>query len=559
MMKKKSGIKKLQQTGAELLVKCLIAHGVKYIFGIPGAAVMPIMEVLRRDEKLRGTPKFILCRHEQNAAFMAGAWGRITETPGVCIATAGPGATNLVTGVATANADRDPMIAITGETPRAEHFKKTHQTIRTATLFRTIAKWSEEIQDGSAIPEAVSSAFRMATLPHEGATHLTIPIDVQTAQAKGSPLTHTPLSFGKASTESLQQAGELLTHAKHPVMLLGFSATHALTTQAIRRFLLSHSMPVIGTFEAAGAISRSLLHLFVGRVGMKAEEPGDIALRNADLILTVGFDPIEYHPSYWHTNNTQIIHIDEIPCEPATLYQPATELVGDTAKNLDALSERITQSYSFHQSAKKAQNILFKDMHYASTGSTVHPLAFINTLRECVDDTTTVCVDVGAHQVWMAKHFFSYEPRHLLFSMGFQTMGVSLPWAISAALARPKTHIVSLSGDGSFMMSATELETAVRLKLPITHIIWRDNSYNLVKIQQQEKYKKEFGVSFGNPDFVKFSQSFGAHAFRITQASHMRSVIKKALAIKTPTIIDVAIDYRKNLSLLRPSELLSIS
>jgi len=558
-MKKINGARKKIITGAELLVQCLVAHGVQYIFGIPGAAVMPIMEVLRRDEKISGTPKFIVCRHEQNAAFMAGAWGRITETPGVCLATAGPGATNLVTGVATANADRDPMIAITGETPRAEHFKKTHQTIRTATLFRTIAKWSEEIQDGSAIPEAVSLAFRMATLPHEGAAHLTVPMDVQTAPAKGTPLTRTTLSFGKASPESLQQAGELLTHAKHPVMLLGFGATHTLTTQALRRFLSSHAMPVIGTFEAAGAISRSLVHLFVGRVGMKAEEPGDIALRNADLILTVGFDPIEYHPAYWHTHNTPIIHIDELPCEPATLYQPTAELVGDTAKNLDALSERISQSYSFHPSAKKAQNILFKDMHYASSGSTVHPLAFINTLRECIDDTTTVCVDVGAHQVWMAKHFFSYEPRHLLFSMGFQTMGVSLPWAISAALARPKTHIVSLSGDGSFMMSSMELETAVRLKLPITHIIWRDNSYNLVKIQQQEKYKKEYGVSFGNPDFVKYAQSFGATSFRITKPSQMKSTIKKALSIKTPTVIDVAIDYKKNLSLLRPNELLTLS
>jgi len=556
-MKKKS--RRVQKNGAELLVECLKTQGVKYIFGIPGAAVMPIIEALRKNEHIPGTPKFIVCRHEQNAAFMAGAWGRITGTPGVCLATAGPGATNLVTGVATATADRDPMVAITGETPRAEHFKKTHQTIRTATLFRTIAKWSEEIQDASAIPEAVSSAFRIATMPHEGATQLTLPIDVQTAQTHGSPLIPTVFSFGEASAESMQKAAELLTHARYPVMLLGFAATRTTTTQALRRFLENHSMPVVGTFEAAGAISRELVHLFVGRVGLKVEEPGDIALQNADVIITVGFDPIEYHPSYWHSNKTPIIHIDETPSEPLSLYQPTAELIGDTTQNLDALSERLTQSYTFHPSAKKAQNLLFKSMRNAPAGSTVHPLAFINALRECVDDTMTVCVDVGAHQVWMAKHFFSYEPRHLLFSMGFQTMGVSLPWAIAAALARPKTHVVSLSGDGSFMMSSMELETAVRLKLPITHIIWRDDSYNLVKIQQQEAYKKEFGVSFGNPDFVRYAQSFGAQSFRITNPSQMKSTIKKALAIKTPTVIDVAIDYRKNLLLLRPGELMSIS
>ena len=249
--------------GAELLVQCLKTQGVKYVFGIPGVAVMPIMESLRLNER-QGGPKFIVTRHEQNAAFMAQAWGRITETPGVCLATAGPGATNLVTGGATATADRDPLVAITGETPRAEHFQKTHQTIRTATLFRTVAKWSEEIQDASAIPEAVSQAFRNATLPHEGASHMTLPLDVQTSRTNSAPLLPLSSVFGNASAEGLQTAGELLTHAKHPVLLLGFGATRIATTSALRRFLNSHAMPVVGTFEAAGAISRDLLHLFVG-------------------------------------------------------------------------------------------------------------------------------------------------------------------------------------------------------------------------------------------------------------------------------------------------------
>jgi len=556
---KKTAQKRFFQTGAELLVRCLKAQGVKYIFGIPGAAVMPIMESLRVNER-DGGPQFVVTRHEQNAAFMAQAWGRITETPGVCLATAGPGATNLVTGVATATADRDPLLAITGETPRAEHFQKTHQTIRTATLFRTITKWSEEIQDASAIPEAVAQSFRIATLPHEGAVHMTLPLDVQTSSTKNIPLIGSSPALGKAATEGFQTAAKLLAHAKHPVILLGCGATRRATTAALRRFLTNRNMPVVGTFEAAGAISRHLVHLFVGRVGLKVEEPGDIALHNADLILTIGFDPIEYHPSYWHKNSVPIIHIDEMPAEPHALYQPQTELIGDTAKNLDALSERVTHQYSFHPATLKAQRVLFKQMHHDSIRSaTVHPLTFINILRDILDDHTTVCSDVGAHQIWLAKHFFSYEPRHLLFSMGFQTMGVSLPWAIAASLARPRTHIVSLSGDGSFMMSAMELETAVRLKLPITHIIWKDGTYNLVKIQQENVYKKSYGTTFGNPNFVKLAQSFGAHAFSITKPSQIRTTLKKALAMETPTVIEVAIDYQKNLSLLRPSELLSIS
>lgn len=551
--------KKIMINGAELLVACLKKHGVKYIFGIPGAAVMSLMEALRRQRHKKDIPQFITCRHEQNAAFMAAAWGRITEKPGVCLATAGPGATNLVSGAATATADRDPMIALTGETPRAEHFKKTHQTIRTATLFRPITKWSEEIQDASAIPEAVSTAFRIAQLPHQGAVHLTFPMDVLDSKTISQPLEQKQLSFGRASSELLQQTLELLAHAKYPVILLGVGATRYRACHAVRRFLEKTQIPVIGTFEAAGAVSRSLAHLFIGRVGLKIEEPGDQALKTADVILTIGFDPIEYNPSYWHQNSIPLIHIDELPADPDTHYQPAIEVIGDIAHTLDSLIERISTHYSFHPQAKKAQKNLYKKIHYQKNSSGINPHDFIHQLRTVLDDSTTVISDVGSHQIWLAKHFLSYEPRTLLFSMGFQTMGVALPWAIAASLARPKTNIISLSGDGSFLMSAMELETAVRLKLPITHIVWRDGSYNLVKIQQQDKYTKEYGISFGNPDIVQFAKSFGAQSFRITKSSQITSTLKKALALKKPCILDVPIDYRKNLSLLRPTELLSLS
>ena len=554
----KSHKKSLLKNGAQLLVECLKKHGVKYIFGIPGAAVMPIMEALRTESHKKDAPQFITCRHEQNAAFMAAAWGRITETPGVCIATAGPGATNLLSGVATATADRDPVIAITGETPRAEHFKKTHQTIRTATLFRPITKWSEEIQDVSAIPEAISTGFRMATLPRQGAVHLTFPLDVLNSKTSQKTFEPKPFSFGKASEETLLQTLELLASANYPVILLGVGATRYRICKSVRHFLEKTQIPVIGTFEAAGAVSRLLANLFIGRVGLKTKEPGDIALLHADLILTIGFDPIEYNPSYWHTTSAPIIHIDELPADPDNYYQPTVEALGDIAYTLDSLSERIPRTYSFHPQAKKAQRILFKKPNSQHT-STVQPLDFIHQLRTVLDDSVTVISDVGSHQVWLAKHFFSYEPKTLLFSMGFQTMGVSLPWAIAAALARPGKKIVSLSGDGSFLMSAMELETAVRLALPIVHIVWRDESYNLVKIQQQDIYKKEFGVSFGNPDIVQFAKSFGAASFRITKPSQIKSVLRKALSLKKPCVIDVPIDYRKNLSLLRPGELLSLS
>lgn len=546
-------------TGAQTLINCLKVHGVKYIFGIPGAAIMPLLEVLRKDQRSKDTPRFIVTRHEQNAAFMAQSYGRITETPGVCLATAGPGATNLLSGVATATADRDPLVAITGETPRAEHFKKTHQTIRTATLFRPITKWSEEIQAASAIPEAVARAFRIANTPHEGATNLTVPIDVLTETSMAQPLEPLQFSFGQSTASLLQQAVELLHHAKHPVVLAGYGATRKKTNEALRVFVKKTCIPVVATFEAAGVLSRSLLDSFIGRVGLKAREPGDIALAHADCVITIGYDPIEYSPLLWSRPNLTLIHIDELPADPEELYQPKIELLGESAKNLAVMTDICDSKFTIHKEARRAQKILFSQINQKTNGGSLKPLTFLSELRSIVTDDTTVVSDVGSHQIWLAKYFFSFEPRHLLFSMGFQTMGVALPWAIGATFARPGKPVISLSGDGSFLMSVMELETAVRLKCPITHIVWRDGSYNLVGIQQQEAYKKTFGVRFGNPDIVALAKSFGAAAFRVTKPSQIRSTIKKAITLKRPCVIDVPIDYSKNLSLLKPKELLTLS
>lgn len=559
-------MKKTKQalSGAKLLVDCLRSEGVSYIFGIPGAAIMPIMEVLRKEASLPGTPKFILCRHEQNAAFMAQSIGRLTGRPGVCLVTAGPGATNALSGVATATADRDPVVVISGETSTAEHFKRTHQTISTATLYAPITKWSADVIHAQSIPEAIATAFRVAVSPHRGAVHLSIPIDIQMAATTGKPIAHTrDISHCAATKEEIAHASALIAGARFPVVLLGLGASTAENTIAVRRFLEKYHMIAVGTFEAAGVVSRKLAHLFCGRVGLKAKEPGDIALGKADLVITIGYDIIEYAPVLWGcTSKTKVIHIDDIPSDDDQEYQPIVELVGDIDTNLNALLlGKNMARRAIPQAVQQAQALLREQQEKGKKIQTspVHPLRFIYDLRKTLDDDAIVVSDVGAHQVWLAKYFFSYEPRTLLFSMGFQTMGVALPWAIAATLAHPKKRVVSISGDGSFLMSATELETAVRLKRPIIHIVWRDGSYNLVKIQQLDVYGKGFGVEFGNPDIVAFAKSFGAAAYRITKPSHIIPTLKKALKEKKPTIIDVPIDYRDNLSLLRPKELLRIA
>ncbi|MBI2483988.1 acetolactate synthase AlsS [Candidatus Uhrbacteria bacterium] len=559
-MKKKISKNKLSKTGAEIIVECLRAQGVKYIFGIPGAAIMPILEELRKKESVEGYPKFILCRHEQNAAFMAACWGRLTGYPGVVLVTNGPGATNIVTGVATATADRDPLVALTGSNPLAQHMKKAHQSIHTRDIFNPITKRSIEVEDVNSIPEVIAMAFDAASSHRQGGAHITFPLDIQKNLTSSIPIIQKcERSVGVSPRDSIKKVMTILQTAKYPVLLLGVGATHSLKiTHAVRKFIKKSEIPTVGTFEAAGAVSRELLPYFVGRVGMKTREPGDVALEHADVLLAIGFDPIEYSPAYWKMKKgCKVIHIDALPADPDALYQPDIELIGDIAANLSELQIQLRRKFSMHSAVKKAQRLLFQEQQAGERleGKKIHPLRFIADLRSVINDDTTVISDVGSHQVWLAKYFFCYEPKHLLFSMGFQTMGISLPWAMATTLVRPGKKVISISGDGSFLMSATELETAVRYSMPLVHVIWRDGGYNLVEIQQLEAYKKSFGVHFTDPDFVAFAKSFGAEGFRISRADEIIPMLKKAFAVKGPCIIDVPIDYSQNLSLLQPGEL----
>lgn len=554
--KKVRAKKNNKKTGAQLLIDCLREEKVKYIFGIPGAVIMPILDVLADD----GGPEFILCRHEQNAAFMAQCWGRLTETPGVVLVTDGPGATNIVTGAATATADRDPFVAITGQVPRAHRVKRSHQNIDTKQLFAPVTKWSAAVSDADAIPEAVSNAFRTALLPHEGATHLSIPVDVLQQQTHGRPIRHTEkIELNISHSNTLKAAADILERAKSPCILLGLGATKKHTTPAVRMFIEKFQAPVVGTFEAAGAVSRKLVHTFVGRVGLKTEEPGDIALKQADVIIAIGFDPIEYDPSYWERKQgVRIIHIDEIPASLEQGYQPTIEIIGDVARNMEALCDLLSQRIlGKSELIQHAQESLRQEQKKAAllSGVPVHPARFIHDLRKMLSDDATVISDVGAHQMWLARHFFSYEPRTLLFSMGFQTMGVALPWAMATTLARPHTPVVSVSGDGSFLMSATELENAVRRKMHFVHVVWRDGSYNLVEIQQISAYGRAFATRFGNPDIVAFAKSFGAGALRISKPDDIIPVMKKALRMDGPVIVDMPVDYKSNIAFFDPKTL----
>lgn len=543
---------KVLSSGAELVVDCLIKQGVKYIFGIPGAKIDAIYDVL----KDRG-PKLIVCRHEQNAAFMAAAVGRITCKPGVVLVTSGPGASNLATGLSTANVENDPVVALAGAVPRADRLKRTHQSMDNAALFQPITKFSAEVVDPKNVPEVVTNAFRAAESTEAGAAIVSFPQDVLTAKTEVGALgpLESPL-LGTASEAAIDKAVEALQHAKMPVILAGMRANRFSVVKAVRSLLKKLSFPVVETFQAAGLIPRDMEDHFFGRVGLFRNQPGDLLLEKADVILTIGYDAVEYDPKFWNKNgNRKIIHLDEVRADIDHYYQPAIELVGDIpatvgrikeklgglnidAANLDFLDEMRRKLDSTDEPPKKTK------------GNRVHPLSLIHTLRSLISDDTTVTCDVGSHYIWMARHFRSYEPKTLLFSNGMQTLGVALPWAMAASLVHNHAKTISMSGDGGFLFSAMELETAVRLKLPIVHIVWRDGTYDMVGFQQKLKYNRTSGVDFGSIDVVKYAEAFGAKGMRVTHPDELESVLREALAVKDgPVIVDVPVDYSDNVAL----------
>lgn len=537
----------MSKKGSEIIVSSLENHNVPFIFGIPGAKIDGVFDTLEDHG-----PQLILARHEQNAAFMAQAIGRLTGEPGVVIATSGPGASNLATGLVTATAEGDPVLALAGQVKRSDLSKLTHQSMDNAALFAPITKYSSEIQDPEILSENIANAFRIAKTAKKGASFLSIPQDVTDGEVQGEAIK--PLSapiLGAASEEDIADLTKRIRDAKLPTLLVGMRASGKKETAAIRKLVEKTGLPVVETFQGAGIISRELENHFFGRVGLFRNQPGDMLLKRSDLVLAIGYDPIEYEARNWNAEkDARIVVIDEVPMEIDQYMQPEAELIGSIAKTIEKLSDSI-DSYQLSTDAdhylSTLQDKLTNGRHKSETAEgRVHPLEVIDTLQQNVTDEMTVTVDVGSHYIWMARHFRSYEPRHLLFSNGMQTLGVALPWAISSALVRPNTQIFSVSGDGGFLFSAQELETAVRLKQKIIHLIWNDGSYNMVEFQEEMKYDRSSGVHFGPVDFVKYAEAFGAKGLRATSKAELETAIQEGLATEGPVIIDIPIDYSDN-------------
>lgn len=539
--------------GADAIIDSLVNHDVKYVFGVPGAKIDRVFERLEHPTNEKA-PQLIITRHEQNAAFMAQGIGRITGKPGVVLTTSGPGVSNLATGLVTATAEGDPVLAISGQVQRTDLLRLTHQSMDNVALLAPVTKYAAEVQEPENISEVIANAYQEAEAAKQGASFVSVPQDVTDSEVKTAPIAPMPAPvLGPASPVESTLLAQRIKTAKLPVLLLGMRASDPETTKSIRNLVEETHLPVVETFQGAGIIPRELEDDFFGRVGLFRNQPGDQLLKHADLVIAVGYDPIEYEPRNWNNEgDANIILIDSMRAEVDKNFQPERELVGDISQTLDFLLPYM-KGFKLPESSREyldglQEKLKLRDEPPAVTENQVtsHPLSIIQALQDRVTDDMTVSVDVGSFYIWMARHFRSYNPRHLLFSNGMQTLGVALPWAISAALVRPNTQIVSVSGDGGFLFSSQDLETAVRLGLNIVHIIWNDGHYDMVKFQEELKYGKSAGVNFGSVDFVKYAESFGATGLRVEKAQDLEKVLDQAFATEGPVVVDIPVDYSDN-------------
>jgi len=547
------------QTGADVVVESLEAQGVEYIFGIPGAKIDAVFDRLL-DSKI----KTVVCRHEQNAAFIAAGIGRMTGRAGVALVTSGPGCSNLVTGLATANSEGDPVVAIGGAVATADRLKQIHQSMDTVNLFRPITKFSAEIDSPSAVAEVVANAFRAAESGRPGAAFISAPKDVMAAGAVGEVLTPSaPVTLGPADSDAIIDAERLIQEAKQPVVLLGLLASEKTTSEEIRAFLAKTQIPVVSTYQGAGVVPRELFASFGGRVGLFRTQPADKLLDAADLIIAIGYSPIEYEPGLWNRGRDRdVVHIDVVPADIDKDYRPRIELTGNIAATIRTLTTKLEPRIISADRSLLDEVIRdrteFAARAGAHNGVPIHPMRLVTELQKLLSDDMTLCLDMGSFHIWLARYLYSCRARQILMTNGQQTLGVGLPWAIAACLVRPGEKVISISGDGGFLFSAMELETAVRLKCNLVHLVWEDGSYDMVAFQEVAKYGRRSGVDFGPVDVVKYAEAFGAKGLRIEAPDQILPTIKKALELQGPVVIAIPVDYRDNhkfMEIIHPSAL----
>lgn len=547
----------LEQNAAQLMVRCLENEQVEYIFGIPGEENLNMMDAL-----LDSPITFVTTRHEQGAAFMADVYGRLTGKAGVCLSTLGPGATNLVTGVADANMDKAPVVAIAGQASTNRMHKESHQVIDLITMFRPITKYSAQILSADTTPEVVRKAFKLAQSEKPGACFIDFPENIAKMHTQRSPLTISePLRSG-AHPEVRDQALALIKQAKNPLILAGNGIARGKAEGFLQAFAEHFHIPVVNTFMAKGVISFRHL-LAIGTAGLQSGDYHNCGFDIADVIICIGFDMAEYHPHAWHPSRDRtIIHIDTQPAEVDDAYLPTVEILGDIGRNLELMVQTHQQTRPTDTSIKQSsrdlapyralRHALIEEMkfHASSTAFPLKPQKIIWDLRTAMQLPDIAICDVGAHKMWMARMFRCELPNTCIISNGLASMGIALPGAVAAKLAHPDRSAVAVTGDAGFLMNVQELETAVRLNLALVVLIWNDSGYGLIRWKQEREFGRSAYVEFNNPDFVKLAESFGAVGVRIEQADQLLPALRTALSRQCVTVIDCPVDYSENSQLV---------
>ena len=537
-------------TGAELLVRCLENEGLEQMFGVPGEENIAVLEVIR-DSKIH----FLQTRHEQGAAFMADVQGRLTGKASVCLATLGPGATNLLTGVADANMDRAPLVAITGQVATERFHKESHQYLDLISLYRPAVKWNAQLVRPQVVPEAVRKAFKVAQTEKPGATHLDLPEDVAEAEASAGldPLLPQQAFPTEPLDQQIERAAKIILEARDPIVLAGNGVARGRASEALRRFTDSLGIPVVETFMGKGSLPDT--HpLCLGTVGLQEHDYVSCGLDRADAVICVGYDLVEYAPARWNPRrDKRIVHIDPSPAEVDAAYQVSVGVQGAIAESLARIVEQTSARADSGKirGAGALREIIQKEFRAEAEGDSfpLKPQQVVRALRQVLGDNDILISDVGAHKLWIARMYPCMAPNTCIISNGFASMGIALPGAIGAKLLYPQRRVLAACGDGGFLMSVQELETAVRAQTNFVALIFEDSGYGVIKWKQMKRYGRPAFVNFNNPDFVALAESFGCRGYRVTAAQELQPILEDAFRQQVPAVVACPVDYGENLRL----------
>lgn len=528
---------------SELFMRALEAEGVEYVFGIPGEENLDFLDSLSRS-----SIQLVLTRHEQAAGFMAATYGRLTGRVGVCLSTLGPGATNFVTAAAYAQLGGMPMLMITGQKPVKSSKQGQFQIVDIVDMMRPLTKYTHQLVSAANIACRVREAFRLAMEEKPGATHLELPEDIAAEDVDGLPLKASYVRRPIAEGKSIATAVKMIENSQRPLLLIGAGANRKLTRRTLRQFIRKTGIPFVTTQMGKGVVDEND-PLFLGNTALSTGDFVHRAVDSADLIINVGHDVVEKPPFFMQQDGVKVIHINFSSAAVDPVYFPQSEVVGDIANSIWQMAEAITAqdqwNFTRFMEVKKAGDAHLLD-GADDTRFPVYPQRLVADVRSVMPEDGIIALDNGVYKIWFARNYRASEPNTVLLDNALATMGAGLPSAMAARLVYPKRKVMAICGDGGFMMNSQELETAVRMKMQLVVLILRDNAYGMIKWKQSNMGLTDYGLDYGNPDFVKYAESYGAKGYRIEKSSELAATIKRCHETEGVHLIEVPVDYSEN-------------